>query len=150
MEQTKTLGIHRWRLVRYCEMRCLVAGLYLIGQILLLLGFGKSFNSWAFSLKYRLGRDALSIYSCFTLWGFVLYQQDKRIPIMKITDVKLVQGPILNSMGLWNMHIQTAGTGTYRPEAILYALELPEQVRDDILDAIKNIHAANRDEIVSD
>ncbi|MBN1394702.1 MAG: PH domain-containing protein [Pirellulales bacterium] len=136
--QTESFPIQRERLVRYCEVLCFVAGLYFIGWVLLRIGFAKAIREWAKSLEYRLEGDYLSVYSCSRLWDFVLRSQEQRIPLMKITDVKLVQGPILNRLNLWSLYIQTASTGTGVPEAVLWGLESPREVRDEILAAIEN------------
>jgi uncharacterized membrane protein YdbT with pleckstrin-like domain len=115
---------------------CLIAGFYILGKIVLRLGLAKAIRNWAQSLDYRLNEESLSIKSCFALWGFVLYRQEKRIPLEKITDLQLVQGPILNAMELWIIRVQTASTGGSRPEATLYAPENPHQTRDKILHVI--------------
>ena len=132
-----TFSVKRQQLGRYQDIHLLVAGFLVLGWLLLLMGFRKAHLLWAESLEYHMDDDTLSVTSCFTLWGLVMSRQEKRIPLSKITDVKLVQGPILNRMDLWQLHIQTASTGQRFPEAVLHALETPHETRDQILAAIK-------------
>ncbi len=140
----ETLEIKRDELIRSREVIWLIAGFVVIGWLLLQFGFRKAIAGWAESLQYSLDQDKLSVSSCFTLWGFVIYRQEKRIPLSKITDVKLVQGPIFSKLNLWSIHIQTASTGQNRPEAVLYALAKPHETRDQILHAIATIQTSSR------
>ncbi len=138
----ETLEIKRDELIWSRELIFLIAGFLVIGWLLLKLGARKAIAGWAESLQYSLDQDKLSVSGCFTLWGFVIYRHEKRIPLAKITDVKLAQGPIFSKMNLWALHIQTAGTGQHRPEAVLYALAKPHETRDQILDAMTTIQTS--------
>ncbi len=140
--QTLTFAIKRDRLVRYREVLCLLYGFFAIGWLLWRLGLAKAFRDWAQLLEYRLDQDTLSVSSCFAIEGLVLSRQEKHIPLAKITDVRLVQGPVLSKMDLWCIHIQTASTGLQHPEAVLYALDAPHEARDQILRAIRDIRHA--------
>jgi uncharacterized membrane protein YdbT with pleckstrin-like domain len=131
------IPIQRDRLVRYREIQLLIVGIYVIGRLLLELGLSKAIRDWAASLTYRLNDSALFVSSCFALWGIVLYRTEKTIPLAKITDVRLVQGPILGKMNLWILQIQTASAGgTDYAEATLYAPESPHELREQIVRAI--------------
>ena len=63
----------------------------------------------------------------------VLFLKRKAVPLDRITDMVLTQGPLLKLCGIWELRIQTAGTGQSMPEATLYGLSQPEQVRDLLL-----------------
>ncbi len=139
-----TFEIRRERLAQYMKAICLIAGLLVPGLLLWLLGVGKAVKNWAQSLEYRMDEESLSVSSCVTLWGFVLSRREKCIPLAKITDMKLVQGPILNKMDLWLLQIQTAGAGYQFPEATLYALDKPHEVREQIQLAIAKLQAGNK------
>ena len=65
--------------------------------------------------------------------GGVFFLQRKAIPLDRITDFALLQGPLMRIYGVWAMRVQTAGTGSATPEATLYAITNPEQVRDELL-----------------
>ncbi|HUG18676.1 MAG TPA: PH domain-containing protein [Planctomycetaceae bacterium] len=66
----------------------------------------------------------------------VYFLKRKAIPLDRVTDVILSQGPILRYCGLWTLNIQTAGAGgQVIPEAVLVGLENPETIRDEILKA---------------
>lgn len=131
-----TFAIQRDRLYRYYEVISLIGGLYFIGLLLMKIGFAKAYRGWVDSLEYRLDHDSLSMSSCYTLWGFMLKRQEKRIPLGKITDIRLVQGPVMSKLGLWWLYVQTASTGLQNPEVIMYALENPQEARDQIMQAI--------------
>jgi membrane protein YdbS with pleckstrin-like domain len=63
----------------------------------------------------------------------VLFLKRKAIPLDRITDVVLAQGPLLKLCRIWELRVQTAGTGQSVPEATLYALADPEAARDMLL-----------------
>lgn len=89
------------------------------------------FSPWLCSqqsnnLRYRLDGRTLRVD------GGVFFLFRKSIPLERITDIALNQGPLLRFFGLWSMSIQTAGTGT-GCEAVLYGVRDPEKVRDQIL-----------------
>jgi len=65
----------------------------------------------------------------------VFFLKRKAIPLDRVTDVVLVQGPLLRWCGIWELRIQTAGTGQAVPEASLYGVVDPERVRDVLLRA---------------
>lgn len=65
----------------------------------------------------------------------VYFLKRKAIPLDRITDLVLVQGPLLRWCGIWAIHVQTAGLGQGMPEAVLYGLDRPEQIRDELLRA---------------
>ena len=53
------------------------------------------------------------------------------IPLERITDIVLVQGPLMRHFAIWSLLVQTAGTG----HATLLGLSEPEKVRDVLLQA---------------
>ena len=63
----------------------------------------------------------------------VLVRQRKSIPLDRITDLTLVQGPLLRLCGIWTLEIQTAGSAQQLPEGKLYGLVDPQAVRDTIM-----------------
>lgn len=66
----------------------------------------------------------------------VYFLKRKAIPLDRVTDVMLAQGPLLRHFGLWVLNIQTAGAGGQAvAEAVLVGLETPEQIRDELLKA---------------
>jgi membrane protein YdbS with pleckstrin-like domain len=71
----------------------------------------------------------------------VFFLKRKAIPLDRITDAVLAQGPLMKLCRIWELRIQTAGTGQSVPEATLYGITDPEAVRDMLL--------AARDETVS-
>jgi len=61
----------------------------------------------------------------------VYFLKRKAIPPDRVTDVMLVQGPLMRHCGIWSRNIQTAGMGGQSiAEAVLYGIEEPERVRD--------------------
>lgn len=64
----------------------------------------------------------------------VYFLKRKSIPLDRVTDVALVQGPLLRKFGLWTLQVQTAGMGGHSvAEATLYGLAKPEEVRDELV-----------------
>ena len=85
--------------------------------------------AWVKVLRYGLTDTALLINK--GIW----FKSRKTIPLDKITDLELVQGPLLRAFGMWIIKIQTAGTGSQMPVAMLIGLIAPEQMREEILAA---------------
>ena len=78
-------------------------------------------------IKYWLdGRTLRADYGVFFL-------KRKAIPLDRVTDIVLNQGPIQRFCGIWELRIQTAGTGQAMPEVALYGLNEPEEIRDLLL-----------------
>jgi membrane protein YdbS with pleckstrin-like domain len=63
----------------------------------------------------------------------VFFLKRKAVPLDRITDIVLAQGPLTKWCGIWELRIQTAGTGNAMPEVTLYRLNEPEQVRDLVI-----------------
>ena len=110
-----------------------------IGLVLAYLHYYKynKFSRWfcpqqVNNLRYWLEGNTLRADSgVFFLWR-------KSIPLERITDVVLFQGPLMRHCGIWTMRIQTAGSATC--EAILYGIREPERIRELILSKRKNIN----------
>jgi len=79
------------------------------------------------ALHYRIEGRTLRVDSG------VFFLKRKGVPLDRITDFALVQGPVMRMLGIWALQVQTAGVGTPTPEATLVAIENPEQVRDELL-----------------
>lgn len=79
------------------------------------------------ALRYRLDGATLRIDS-----GFIFLQR-KSIPLDRVTDVVLVQGPLMRHFGVWQLRIQTAGTGQQLPEGAMLGVPDPEAARDLIM-----------------
>ena len=84
------------------------------------------------NLRYRLEGNTLRADSgVFFLWR-------KSIPLERITDIVLFQGPLMRHYGIWAMRIQTAGSA--QCEATLYGVREPEKIRELILAQRKSIY----------
>ncbi len=64
----------------------------------------------------------------------VLVARKKSIPLDRITDIVLVQGPLMRLAGIWSLHVQTAGSTQQGPEGLLHGLVAPETVRNTIME----------------
>ena len=84
------------------------------------------------NLRYQLEGNVLRVD------GGVLFLFRKSIPLERITDIAIIQGPLLRFCGIWAMQIQTAGSP--KPEATLYGVCEPEAVRDLILSQRHVVH----------
>ncbi len=74
----------------------------------------------------------------------VFFLKRKAIPLDRVTDVVLAQGPLMKLCGIWELRIQTAGMGQGVPEAALYGLSEPEAVRDMLLAARDDVVGTSR------
>ena len=90
--------------------------------------FAKWLIEWQIeALQYRIEGRTLRVDSG------VFFLKRKGVPLDRITDFALVQGPVMRMLGIWALQVQTAGVGTPTPEATLIAIENPETVRDELL-----------------
>ncbi len=80
------------------------------------------------ALQYRLEGRTLHIEQG------VIFLKRKAIPLERITDLALTQGPLLRMLGLWRLDIQTAGTGQQMAEGYLYGLVNPDETRALLLE----------------
>lgn len=80
-------------------------------------------------LQYRLYATHLFVHQG------VFFVKRKSIPLDRITDIVLSQGPLLRFFGLWRLDIQTAGSGQQHAEAYLHGLVNPEDAKEKILTA---------------
>ena len=77
------------------------------------------------ALRYWLDGSTLRINK-----GFIFLQR-KSIPLDRVTDVVLAQGPLARHFGIWLMKVQTAGAGQQQmPEGVLAGVVDAEKVRD--------------------
>jgi membrane protein YdbS with pleckstrin-like domain len=86
----------------------------------------------AHNLRYRLEATTLRAD------GGVFFLFRKSIPLERITDIALVQGPLLRFFDIWAMRIQTAGSA--QCEATLYGVCEPEKIRELILSQRQRIY----------
>jgi membrane protein YdbS with pleckstrin-like domain len=110
-----------------------VASFGVLGPFLLLwLALGHWWISKEFERRfYEVDEDSVNVRSG------VLFHQEKVIPLEKITDIKLIQGPLMRCFGVYNLLIQTAGMGNGMPEASMTfeSREKAEEVRERIMTA---------------
>ena len=133
----KEFDIDREKLVSYCIWQSLLPCVILvllfgIGLLLAVLIFPFAtwyYPRWVKVLRYCLDDKALRVEQG------LLFRSRKTIPLDKITDLELVQGPLLRYFGMWTIKIQTASTASQLPEATLLGLVNPDQVREEILAA---------------
>jgi membrane protein YdbS with pleckstrin-like domain len=85
--------------------------------------------TYACSLRYALEGTTLRVEEGF------LFRKQKSIPLDRVTDLELVQGPLMRLFGLWKLCVQTAGSAQQRPEGVLHGLAEPHLIRDVIMKA---------------
>jgi membrane protein YdbS with pleckstrin-like domain len=110
-----------------------------LGIVLALLHYYKhnKFSRWfcpqqVNNLRYWLDGNILRVD------GGVFFLFRKSISLERITDVTLVQGPVLRFCGIWALQIQTAGS--QQCEATLYGVYEPEKIRDLILSSRQSVY----------
>ena len=84
------------------------------------------------NLRYRLEGSTLRID------GGVFFLFRQSILLERITNVALVQGPLLRFFNIWAMQMQTAGSTQH--EAILYGIRNPDEIRELILSRRQRIY----------
>ncbi len=130
--------IHRYRVARYFLwshiLFIILVGVWFFGAgLVLAVLYPMTLGAWlprrqADELRYWLDGTTLRVNQG------VFFLKRKAIPLDRVTDVILVQGPVQRWCGIWALHIQTAGTGGHAvAEAILYGLDNPEEIRDELI-----------------
>ncbi|MBN1973626.1 MAG: PH domain-containing protein [Sedimentisphaerales bacterium] len=143
--EKQEFSIKREKVARYFYysyiLMIIVVGIWIMGVgLILAILYALTLGLWlskkqAQALKYWLDGSTLRADSG------VFFLKRKAIPLDRVTDVVLAQGPLMKWCGLWELRIQTAGTGQAMPEVALYGLTQPEQVRDLLI--------KERDKIIS-
>lgn len=144
----QTLQIQRLQVARYLFWSTtLMLGaiglmMWIVGVVIAFV-YALTFGPWlsrkqADVLEYRLYESNLFVHQG------VFFIKRKTIPLDRITDIVLVQGPLLRHFGLWRLDIQTAGSGQQRAEAYLYGLTDPEQAKEIILNARDAVSISNK------
>ena len=147
-EPIQTLQIQRLQVARYLFWSTtLMLGaiglmMWIVGVVIAFV-YALTFGPWlsrkqADVLEYRLYESNLFVHQG------VFFIKRKTIPLDRITDIVLVQGPLLRHFGLWRLDIQTAGSGQQRAEAYLYGLTDPEQAKEIILNARDAVSISNK------
>jgi len=129
IDRDKILTYNLWLGLLVCAPFVLLFGIGLI-----LAGIHIAFSmlyvpKWVEVLRYCLDDKALRVEEG------LLFRSRKTIPLDKITDLELVQGPVLRAFDMWTIKVQTASTGSQMAEATLIGLVNPEKVREEILAA---------------
>jgi membrane protein YdbS with pleckstrin-like domain len=78
------------------------------------------------AIKYRLDGKFLRIDTG------VYFLQRNSVPLERITDIDIFQGPLMRHFGVWKLRVQTS---SFRRPAVLFGIYNPEQVRDEIFAA---------------
>ena len=135
--QPPTVVIRRDRVQSYffwsqfivlCLLGLMTMGVGFVLAIIYALTFGRWLSRWqADKLSYWIDGRTLRVNQG------VFFLTRKAIPVDRITDIVLAQGPFLRLFDLWQLRVQTAGTGSQAAEAVLHGVENPDQVRDEIL-----------------
>jgi putative membrane protein len=129
IDREKTIAYLIWGAALVCIPLVLACGIGLI------LGafYAWYYPRWVSVLRYCLDDKSLRVEQG------LMFKSRKTIPLDKITDLELVQGPLLRYFDMWVINVQTASTGSQMAEATLIGVINPEQVREEIL-AARNEH----------
>ncbi len=63
----------------------------------------------------------------------IFIRRFKSIPLDRVTDIQMVQGPLMRVCGIWSLQVQTAGGAQHTPEGTIWGACNPESVRDTIM-----------------
>lgn len=76
----------------------------------------------------------------------VFVRRIKSIPFDRVTDIVQNQGILERWIGIWSLHIQTAGAGAGRAEGVVFAAAKPEVMREAIMSARNDYVEKRKDE----
>jgi len=66
----------------------------------------------------------------------VFVRKIKSIPLDRVTDLVQNQGIVERALGIWSLHVQTAGAGGASvAEGIIFAVLEPEKIREEVVAA---------------
>jgi putative membrane protein len=136
-------GVYRY-LRTFVTLLLVLAGVWILGAgVVLGILWYLAIGPWvhrrqAEALRYRLEGGTLRIDQ-----GFIFLQR-KSIPLDRVTDVVLVQGPLARHFGVWQMRIQTAGAGHQMPEGSMVGVVDPHAARDLIMRRRDELAGGNR------
>jgi len=71
----------------------------------------------------------------------ILFKEEKSIPLEKITDVGLNQGPLMRFFGLYRLSFETAGQSGHGALVSLLGVENASEFREAILEQKDNLAA---------
>lgn len=132
----------------FCQV-ILVMALTCVGIPLIIpwLIFGMLYvNKYFESLECTLSERELSVKR--GVW----FRQEKTIPLEKITDLAMHEGPIQRSFGLCSLKIETAGSSAPQgaADAGLIGIIEPQEFRDQVLDQRDRVSSGGlRSEVVA-
>jgi putative membrane protein len=139
-EPIRTFEIQRPQVEKYfywsTTLKLGIIGILMWGVgVIVAFVYALTFGKWlsrkqAEVLDYRLYETNLFVHQG------VFFIKRKTIPLDRVTDIVLTQGPLLRHFGLWRLDIQTAGSGQQKAEAYLYGLNDPEQMKEIILKGV--------------
>ena len=131
------ISIQRERLQKYMFARwvlwLVVISVFTFGiGLIFLLVFVAWYGSWWTKrwvqvVSYRVEGSVLHVQEG------VFFKKLKAIPLERITDLVIAEGPLCRRHGITILSVQTAGAGQQCPEAALCAVESPQEVREMIL-----------------
>ena len=137
MHETIDLEIDRDKVARYLY-RCYIVIILLFGLALCCVG-PIAAAIYALAIGPRLSRKQAEALS-FRLEGTTLridqgvyFLKRTAIPLDRVTDIAIHQGPLMRWCDIWRLDVQTAGTGQQIAEGHLYGLRDTEGVRDKLL-----------------
>lgn len=109
-----------------------IAGVYLIPMLILVI-----FTAWWIPLYYHTMVYILTTTEISWRRG-VWFRQTGIVPYNRITNIDIIQGPVMRYFGISSLRIQTAGySAQAMAELRLHGIERPEEVRDRILGYVR-------------
>lgn len=79
----------------------------------------------------------------------VFVKQEKNVPLEQITDLGVVEGPIMRWLGIKRLTVETAGQSSQGPLLTLLAIEDAETFRDQVLDLRDRLRQQDRPDEVT-
>lgn len=114
-----------------------IAALFGIPLILIVIVWGAWIPLYYATVVYRLTNDEI------TWRRGVWFRRTGIVPYSRITNVDIVQGPVMRRFGISSLKIQTAGySAQAQSELSLEGIEEPEELREVIMGFVRGTKAA--------
>jgi len=111
-------------------IQCIWMIVLVIGVILVPLWF-LGLGQW-YSAEYLLRHHGLLTNKSLNIKSGVFFRKDTNIPLERITDISVIQGPLMRFFGIHLLNIETAGASS--SEGVLLGITAPLEFRKKVLE----------------
>jgi len=102
---------------------------------------------WIYLVSRRYQAMSCDVTRKFLKYRYGLFvRREQNVPLEQITDIGVVEGPVMRLLGIKQLTVETAGQSSQGPLVTLLAIEKPEQFRDDVLTQRDKLRDRSREE----